>query len=184
MSQGQPEASAVTSFLLRLLATVLVAAIGAVIVTNVLDRGRWEQARIGLTEQSEWPMHDVHLATTAGQLDDTALVPGVQAELGLAGRDDIWVELDHQRQDGSGVVVVSGHADKARDAALVANAVAELMVERVQPDTPVRVVDRADGTDRSSSTIAVLAAGSLAGLMIGLVVWPSPESNRRRPTEP
>lgn len=165
-------------------ATVIIAALGAAGATRLLDRGQWEQAVIGLTSESEWPMHDVHLATTAGQLDDPDLVRSVQATLGLADHDDVDVELDHQRQGGSGVLIVSAHADNAVDAAAVANAVAEEMVARVPAGTPVRLVDRADGSERRSSIIAVMASGALVGLLIGLVVWTPPPSGRPRSATP
>ncbi len=184
MTYGRPTGLAVVRWLGCLAATVVAAAVAAVVVTSLVDRGQWEQAVIGLTSESEWPMHDVHLATVAGQLDDPDLVLGVQAEVGLADSDDISVVLDRQRQAGSGVVIVSAHADNATDAAAMANAVAEEMVERVQPNTPVRLVDRADGNEQTASTSAVLVSGALVGLIIGLIVWTAPVIGRQRSIEP
>ncbi len=184
MSNGQPIGPDVMRWLGRLAATALATAVAAVIVTSLLDRGQWEQAVIGLTTESEWPLHDVHLATTAGQLDDAELVRDVQAGLDLSDPDDTTVALDRQRQDGTGVVVVSARANTSVDAAALANAVAEEMVARVQPDTPVRLVDRADGTSQGASDAAVGASGALVGLMIGLVIWVPPVVGRRRSNEP
>lgn len=152
--------------------TAVVFAFGGVIATSVINRGAWEQATIGLTSESEWPLHDVHLATTAGALDDPELVRSIQLDLGLS--DNTVVELDRQRQAGNGVVTVAARASNAVDAAALANAVAEEMVARVRSETPVRLVDRADGTQVRSTNAAIAGSSALIGLLVGLIVWEAP----------
>lgn len=169
---------------LAVAATMLIGALAAVLVTTAIDRGRWEQAVIGLTSESEWPMHDVHLATAAGQLDDPDLVAGVLSSRGLG--DDVVVSLDRERQSGNGTLTISARASSPDTAAEVANAVAEQVVASVPDDTPIRLVDRANASPTASLT-AIAGSGGFVGLLIGLVVWCPPASRigaARRPTLP
>jgi hypothetical protein len=152
------------------LLTALVVAIAAVTVGTVVDRDRYEQAVIGLTPDSEWPFHDVNLATAASQLDDGTLVEEAQRTLGLPV-DPADVTLDGQRQDDSGILRITARAPTPREAAALANAVADAIADAVPPETPVRVVDRADGRNIAASPWAVAGAGAVMGLMLGLVVW-------------
>lgn len=151
--------------------TVVVSSIAAVTVTSLIDRGRWEQAVIGLTAESEWPLHDVHLATAAGQLDDPQFVRDVQREQGLASADDIVVQVDRQRQAGNGTLTISARADSSADAATMANAVAAAVVSSVPADTPIRLVDQADVDPTTASVASIAGSGALVGLLIGIVLW-------------
>lgn len=128
-----------------------------------------ERATIGLTEESEWPFHDVHLAATASQLDDASLVTDVQAELGLPLDPDA-VSLDRERRTGDGVLVVRADAATGAQAAALVNAVADKMVTGA--NLPVFVADRADGRAQRVGAASALAAGALVGLLVGLVAVP------------
>lgn len=172
MNSRSPISNGYVRWAAAVFVTAVVFALGGIVATNVINRGMWEQATIGLTSESAWPLHDVHLATTAGALDDPGLVASIRLDLELG--DDAWVELDRQRQAGNGVVTVAARASNAADAAALANAVAEEMVARVRPETPVRVVDRADGTQVRSTNKAIAGSGALIGFLVGLVVWEAP----------
>lgn len=152
-------------------ATMALCTLGAVLATNLIDRGHWEQAVICLTTESEWPFHDVHLATAAGQLDDPSLVAEVRAAQGISADEDIIVELDGRRQSGNGTLTISARADSSATAAVMANAVAEAVLDAVPADTPIRLVDRADEDTVVSTATSVAGSGALVGLLIGIVIW-------------
>lgn len=164
------------------LLTAIVVAVAALAASAVLDRDRYEQSVIGLTQESEWPLHDVHLATAAGQLDDGTLVEAAQQELGFR-LDPTDVTLDGERQDGNGILRVTARAPTPAEAAMLANTVADAIVAEVPPDTPVVVVDRADGTTPAGSPWTIGGAGAAMGFVLGLVFWsgsPRPDDEHSR----
>lgn len=134
-----------------------------------------EQAVIGLTAESEWPFHDVHLSTAAARLGDPTLVTTIQAELGLDADADA-VSLDRERRPGEGVLVVTARAGSGDDAASLANAVAEEMA--TGPDLPLTLVDPADGNAEVVGRASAVGAGALVGLLVGLVAAPLRRSSR------
>jgi hypothetical protein len=169
--------AAVVPAIAAALASAVVFAVAALVVSAVLDRDRYEQAVIGLTQASEWPFHDVHLATAAGQLDDGSLVEMAQRELGLP-LDPEDVALDGERQDGTGILRITARAPTSSEAALLANTVADAVIDVVPPDTPVQVVDRADGRAPSASRLAIGGAGAAMGFVLGVVLWPGAVPSR------
>ena len=154
------------------LLTALVVAVASLAVSSTLDRDRYEQAVIGLTQDSEWPKHEIHLATAAGQLDDGSLVETAQRDLALP-IDPAAVTLDGERQDINGILRITARASSPAEAASLANAVAEAMVAAVPPGTPVRVIDRADGHSPADSPWTIGGTGAVMGFVLGLVVWSS-----------
>jgi len=168
--RADPQTAAVRRAIPAALLTALVVAVAAVTVSAIIDRDRYEQAAIGLTQDSEWPFHDVHLASAAGQLDDGSLVEEAQRDLGLP-LDPGDVTLDGQRQEGNGVLRITARAPTSSEAALLANTVADAVVEAVPEDTPVQVIDRADGRSPASSWWTIGGIGAVMGFILGLVIW-------------
>ena len=141
----------------------------ALVGTELISGDVREEAVIGLTDESEWPFHDVHMATAASRLDDPSLVTDLQAELGLTVDPDA-VSIARERKSGDGVLVVWAEAASGAQAAALVNAVADEMV--AGDDLPLFVVDRANGRAEPVGRASALGAGALVGLLIGLVAAP------------